>query len=126
MDDNETVRPFGAQALPGSLQAKFTAAKARLQEANDALNGVLKEMIAAGQAKRIEDSGGDLPDMIIVAPKHLLDLIESYDFQSDSATPSGLDSDGYKVHLRGQEEVEWFWCPRSSWEEVQACPKNAI
>jgi len=108
MDDNETVSPFGAQALPGSLQTKFTAAKARLQEAKDALNSVLKEMIAAGQAKVIEDNGGEFPDITVVAPKHLLDLIESFDFQSDSASPNWLDADGCEVNLRGREEVEWF------------------
>jgi hypothetical protein len=108
MDDNETVSPFVAQELPGSLQVKFAAAKARLQEAKDALNGVLKEMVAAGQAKVIEDNGGEFPDITIVASRHLLDLIESYDFQSDSATPSWLDGDGCEVYLRGHEDVEWF------------------
>ena len=108
MDDNETVSPFGTQALPGSLQAKFTVAKARLKEAKDSLNGVLKEMIAAGQAKVIEDAGREFPDITIVASRHLLDLIESYDFQSDSATPSWLDGDGENVFPAAHENVEWF------------------
>ena len=108
MDDNGTVSPFGAQALPGSLQAKFTAAKARLQEAKDALNGVLKEMIAAGQAKVIEDSGGEFSDITIVASRHLLDLIERYDFQSSSATPSWLDEDGEEIFPKAPNLVEWF------------------
>ena len=108
MDDNETVSPFGAQALPSSLQAKFTAAKARLQEAKDALNSVLKEMITAGQAKVIEDSGGEFPDITIVASRHLLDLIESYDFQSSSATPSWLDEDGEEIFPGAPNLVEWF------------------
>jgi len=108
MDDNETVSPFGAQELPGSLQAKFTAAEARLQEAKDALNGVLKEMIAAGQAKVIEDSGGEFPDVTIVAHKRLLDLIVSYDFQSGSATPNWLDEDGEEIFPKAPNLVEWF------------------
>ena len=108
MDDNETVSPFGSQALPGSLQAKFTAAKARFQEAKDALNGVLKEMIAAGQAKVIEDSGGEFLDITIVAHKRLLDLVVSYDFQSGSVTPSWLDKDGEEIFPGAPNLVEWF------------------
>lgn len=107
MDDNEPVCPFGAQALPGSLLAKFTAAKARLQEAKGTLNGVLKEMIAAGQAKKIEDCEGNFPDIIIVAPGTLLTRIENYDFDENGML-TWLDGDGYKVCPAAHEYVEWF------------------
>ena len=108
MDDNETVSPFGAQALPGSLQLKFTAAKARIEEAKVALAGVLCEMVKASQAKVIEDGGGEFPDITIVAHKRLLDLIESYDFQSSSALPSWLDEDGEEIFPKAPNLMEWF------------------
>ena len=107
MDDNETVSPFGTQELPGSLQAKFTVAKARLQEAKDALADILCEMIEAGQAKKIEDYEGNFPDIIIVAPGTLLTRIENYDFD-ENGMPTWLDGDGYKVCPTAHEYVEWF------------------
>jgi|GEM_PF-2365185 len=108
MDDNETVSPFEEQALPGSLQAKFTAAKSRLQEAKDALDGVLKEMIAAGQGKVIEDAGGEFPDITIVAPEKLLARICSFSFKEGCSGPIWLDEEGYLVPIRAHENLEWF------------------
>ena len=108
MDDNETVSPFGVQALPGSLQAKFTAAKARLQEAKDVLNGVLKEMIAAGQAKVIEDAGSEFPDITIVAPEALLARICCFSFEEGCSGPIWLDEESYLVPIGAHEAVEWF------------------
>lgn len=107
MDDNETVNPCSAQILPGSLQARFLAAKSRVEDAKKAFNAVLQEMVASGAAKKIEDSESEFPDMTIVAPKHLLDLIEYYSFD-DKSTPTWLDGNGYEVFPAAWETVEWF------------------
>jgi hypothetical protein len=87
--------------------ARFLAAKVQVADSKKALDAVLQEMIVSGAAKKIEDSGSEFPDMIIVAPKHLLDPIEYYSFD-ESSTPVWLNGEGYEVFPAAHETVEWF------------------
>jgi hypothetical protein len=90
-----------------ALRTRFVAAKASLEEANKGLKGILAEMVTEGMAKKIEDTGGDFPDMIIVAPKCLLDQIENYDFD-ENGSPSWLTADGEDITETADEHLEWF------------------
>jgi hypothetical protein len=88
------------------LLERFAAAKEQKELAEQNLKAILQEMLRDGLAKLIEDSGSEFPDIIIVAPMHLLDEIDTYDFEDTS--PTWLDEDGYPVNVAAHETVEWF------------------
>jgi hypothetical protein len=88
------------------LTERFAAAKEQKELAEKNLKAVLLEMVEAGLAKVVEDSGSEFPDIIVVAPKRTLEKIDTYEFED--VDPTFLDGEGYPVEGMSFEELEWF------------------